>query len=476
MNTKTPSAPAAGPNPGLLPPYLQLLVPLIAAHVLQSIGGLVDAMWIGHLLGVRGVAAASAFFPAFFVVLSIIIGLSAGIGVLAGKAFGAGDAAGLHRTASTALWIALGAGLAVALVGGSAAGALMRLLGTPADVLPEATAYARMAFLGMPLTFTLWTCIALSRGAGDPGAPTWAILVATLVGAAATPLLITGAAGTAPLGLRGAAISSLLAQAVALAVLLLRWRRGGHGLLQVVGRFARSRFDPAIGARVFRIGIPAALQMLSMALAEMVLLGLVNRHGSTVTAAYGAATQLLTWIQFPAMCLGIAASILSAHVIGAGRSHRLPAVLWTGLLLNALVTSGFAVAGHAVAPVALRLFLQDPEALAIAVGFTRSVAWSVVLLGWSNVIVGSLRARGDVVVPTLLGLLAILAVELPAAIWLEPAFGIAGLWWAYPIGFGALLLLHAGYAALRGSLRPAASARGVPAPQQCRVDHEPAGA
>jgi putative MATE family efflux protein len=453
-NPRTPSVSAPGPEPRLLPPYLQMLAPLIAAHVLQSIGGLVDAMWIGHLLGLRGVAAASAFFPAFFVILSIIIGMSAGVSVLVGKAWGAGDAAGLHRTASTALWIAAGAGLAVAAVGCGSAGALMQLLGTPADVLDEATAYARTAFLGMPLTFTLWTCIALSRGAGDPASPMWAILVATVVGATATPLLITGAAGTGALGLRGAALSSLLAQSVALAVLLLRWRRSGHALLGVVVGFVHSRPDAAIGARVFRIGVPAALQMLSMALAEMVLLGLVNRHGSTVTAAYGAATQLLTWIQFPAMCLGIAASILSAHVIGAGRDHRVPAVLWTGLVLNAVVTSAFAIAGHAAAPVALRLFLQDAEALSIAVGFTRSVAWSIVLLGWSNVIVGTLRARGDVTAPTLLGLASILGIQLPAAMWLESAHGVAGLWWAYPIGFGAMLLLHAGYCALRRGPQP----------------------
>jgi putative MATE family efflux protein len=456
MNTNpdAPSDSARGPDPRLLPPYLQMLVPLIAAHVLQSIGGLVDAMWIGRLLGLQGVAAASAFFPAFFVILSIIIGMSAGTSVLVGKAWGAGDPAGLHRTASTSLWIAAGAGSGVALLGGLFAGELMRLLGTPADVLQEATAYARIAFCGMPLTFLLWTGIALSRGAGDPASPMWAILVATGVGAAATPLLITGAMGIPPLGLRGAALSGLLAQGVALAVLLLRWRGQRHRLLGVAARFVHSRFDRDVGARLLRIGIPAGLQMLSMALAEMVLLGLVNRHGSAVTAAYGAATQLLTWIQFPAMCLGIAASILSAHVIGAGRGHRLPAVLWTGLVINAVVTSGFAIAGHVVAPFALRLFLQDAEALSIAVGFTRTVAWSVVLLGWSNVIVGTLRALGDVRVPTLLGLVAILGVELPAALWLEPAHGVAGLWWAYPIGFAAMLLMQACYCAYRCVPRP----------------------
>ena len=440
----------AGPNKPLLAPYLQLLAPLIVAHVLQSAGGLLDGIWIGRLLGVAGIAAVSAFFPVFFVILSIIIGMSAGVSVLVGKAWGAGDHAGVRRIAATASWLALGSGLLVAVVGVTSAGAIMRMLGTPADVIGEATAYARTVLVGMPLTFALWTWMALGRGAGDPVSPMWSLAFATCAGAVATPLLVGGFAGIAPLGVGGAAVSSLLAQIVAFVVLVWRWRRARHPLVAGLRRILHSRFDAAIAGQMLRIGVPAAMQMLSMALAEMVLLGLVNRHGSAVTAAYGAVTQLLTWIQFPAMCLGIAASILSSHVIGAGRSHRIPAVLATGLALNAAVTTVFVIVGHVFAPAALSLFLQDPQTLEVAVGFMRSVAWSIVLLGWSNVIVGTMRASGAVMVPTLLGMVAILGVELPAATLLEPAYGVTGLWWAYPIGFGAMLVLHAGYCAAVG--------------------------
>ena len=449
---REPHPPAA--NKPLFGPYLQLLVPLILAHVLQSAGGLLDGIWVGRLVGVRGIAAMSAFFPAFFVILSIIIGMSAAVSVLAGQAWGARDLARLRRVATTALCVALGCGVAVGVPGAFGAGALMRLLGTPADVIGDATAYARLLLLAMPLTFVLWTCIALSRGTGDALSPMWALAVATCVGAMATPMLAVGWSGLPALGVSGAAASNLVAQAVALAVLLRRWRRAKHPLMPARLRIARIGFDAAVASRMLRIGVPASMQMLSMALAEMVLLGLVNRHGSAVTAAYGAATQLLSWIQFPAMCLGIAASILSSHVIGAGRSHRLPAVLKTGLVLNAIVTTVFVAVGHVLAPSALRLFLQDPGALEIAVGFMRTVAWSIVLLGWSNVMVGAMRASGTVLAPTLLGVFAILCVELPAAVVMEPRFGIAGLWWAYPVGFGAMLLLHAAYCSTRWLRRP----------------------
>lgn len=440
-------------NKPLMGPYLQLLIPLILAHVLQSAGGLIDGVWIGHLIGIQGIAVVSAFFPVFFVILSVIIGMSAAVSVLVGRAWGARDFGRVRCIASTAVCVALGLGLVVSLVGGIWADELMRLLGTPGDILAEATTYSRTILLAMPLTFMLWTCMALGRGAGDPVSPMWALVGATCLGAIATPLLVQGWGGLPRLGVTGAAVSNLIAQVAAFAILFWRWYRAKHPLVSD-GISPDFRFDRAIGLHMLRIGVPASMQMLSMALAEMVLLGLVNRHGSAVTAAYGAATQLLSWIQFPAMCLGIAASILSSHVIGAGRSHRLPAIVKTGLLLNAIATSVFVAAGHILAPAALRLFIQDPAVLEIAVELMRTVAWSIVLLGWSNVMVGAMRASGTVLVPTFLGMFAILCVELPAAMFMEPRFGLSGLWWAYPAGFGAMLVLQAAYCSRVWMRRP----------------------
>jgi Na+-driven multidrug efflux pump len=246
------------------------------------------------------------------------------------------------------------------------------------------------------------------------------------------------------LGAAGVAVSALLAQLAALTVLIRRWRRDGHPLAPGPG-WQDCRPSAAIARRMLRIGLPAALQMLAMALAEIVLLGLVNRHGSSATAAYGAATQVLSWVQFPAMSLGIAAAIFSAHAVGAGRRERLPAIVGTGLRLNAVVTTLFVAAAHLLAPFALRVFLEPGPALEQAVSIVRAVAWSVVLLGASNVLVGAMRASGAALVPALLSMTAIVAVELPLAVALEARFGLAGVFWACPATFLAMLVLHGLY-------------------------------
>jgi putative MATE family efflux protein len=430
----------AGSAPTLRTHYLALLTPLVLTHALQSAGGLLDGFWLGRLLGVPGIATAASFFPVFFLLLSLIIGLGAGATILAGQAWGARDAAQVRRVGATAFVAALGVGLAVAVAGAWSAPWLMRSLGTPPDILPDAIRYARAMLLVMPFVFVAWTGLALSRGTGDALSPMWSLLAATLVGAVCTPLFVAGKS----LGAAGVAVSVLVAQGVVLAVLISRWREAGHPLAPCAG-WQDWKPSGAIAHRMLRIGLPAALQMLAMALAEIVLLGLVNRHGSDATAAYGAATQVLSWVQFPAMSLGITAAIFSAHAVGAGRRERLPAIVGTGLRLNAVVTALFVVAAHVLAPIALRIFLEPGPVLQQAVAIVRTVAWSVVLLGWSNVLVSAMRASGATLVPALLSMAAIVAVELPLAVALEARFGLAGVFWAFPVTFLAMLVLHGLY-------------------------------
>jgi putative MATE family efflux protein len=439
MNDQKPTT-RPGPAPTLRTRYLALLTPLVLTHALQSAGGLLDGFWLGRLLGVRGIATAASFFPVFFLLLSLIIGLGAGATILAGQAWGARDAMQVRRVGATAFVAALCVGLVVAVAGTWSAPWLMQALGTPPDILPAVTRYARAMFLVMPFVFVTWTGLSLSRGTGDALSPMWSLLAATLVGAACTPLLVAGT----PLGAAGVAVSTLVAQLVALAVLIRRWRRGNHPLTTGTG-WHDWKPSATIAKRMLRIGLPAALQMLAMALAEIVLLGLVNRHGSTATAAYGAATQVLSWVQFPAMSLGIAAAIFSAHAVGAGQRERLPAIVGTGLRLNAVVTTLFVVAAHLLAPFAVRVFLEPGPVLDLSVTIVRTVAWSVVLLGSSNVLVGAMRASGAALVPALLSMAAIVGVELPVAVALEARFGLAGVFWACPAAFLTMLVLHGLY-------------------------------
>nr|WP_164083281.1 MATE family efflux transporter [Stenotrophomonas pavanii] len=434
------------PTPPAAPPlwrtYLALLLPMLLTNALQLAAGTLDNIYLGHLLGPQAVAAAAAFFPVFFLLLALVMGLATGAMVLIGQAWGAHRPQQARAVAGSAVALILLLSVLVMAVGGGVAPRLLTALGTPAPILGESIVYARVLLLAAPAFFLLWLANAVSRAVGDAKTPLQALLLATLIGLLCTPLLILGWAGLPRQGAASAAVSAALASLLALGWLLWRWRRIGHPLAPGRELLRAIRFDGVLIRSMLRIGLPSSLQMLSLAIAEIVLLAWINRYGYTATAAYGAVNQLMSWVQLPAMSLGITATILAAHAVGAGRTARLPAIARTGVLLG-LATLGMVVVLVVVlAPGLTGLILAATEVRELAASQLRTVVWGVLAMGVSAVLVGVMRGSGTVWRPALLGMMAVVLVELPLAMWLQARHGLAGLWWAWPLGLAAMLVMQ----------------------------------
>lgn len=433
-------------SPAMTPPlwrsYLALLLPMLLTNALQLAAGTLDNIYLGHLLGTQAVAAAAAFFPVFFLLLALVMGLATGAMVLIGQAWGSGRPQQAQAVAGSAVALVLMLSALVMAVGGIFAPQLLVALGTPAPILVEAIVYARIVLLGAPVFFLLWLATAVSRAVGDAKTPLHALLLATVVGLLCTPLLILGWAGLPKLGAASAALSAVFASAVALGWLLWRWHCVGHPLAP--GRELRGaiRFDGALVRSMLRIGAPSSLQMLSLAVAEIVLLGWINSHGYQATAAYGAVNQLMSWVQLPAMSLGITATILAAHAMGAGRATRLPEIARTGVLLGLGLLMLVVALAVGLAPWLAGLILDAPTVRELAAQQLRTVVWGVLAMGISAVLVGVMRGSGFVLLPALAGVAAVLLLELPLAMWLQARHGLAGLWWAWPLGLLAMLSLQ----------------------------------
>ncbi len=262
------------PTPLVAPPlwrtYLALLLPMLLTNALQLAAGTLDNIYLGHLLGTQAVAVAAAFFPVFFLLLALVMGLATGAMVLTGQAWGAGQPQQVRAVAGSAVALALLLSLLVMGVGGVFAPQMLAALGTPAPVLGEAIVYARVLLLSAPVFFLLWLATAVSRAVGDAKTPLHALLLATVLGLLCTPLLILGWGGLPQLGAAGAAVSAAFASLLALVWLLWSWHRLGHPLAPGHELLRAIRFDGAIIRSMLRIGVPSSLQMLSLAIAEIV--------------------------------------------------------------------------------------------------------------------------------------------------------------------------------------------------------------
>lgn len=432
-------------SPPLWANFLRFLAPLMLSNALQSLFGTVSNVYLGQMIGVDALAAVSVFFPVMFFLFAFVMGLSTGATVLIGQAFGAGEHGRIKIVVGTTLAVGLLLSLSVALAGGLFSRQLMMALATPADILDQASAYARIMLLTMPLGFVFLLMTAMIRGVGDALTPLLALALSTAIGLTLTPILIRGALGLPAAGLTSPAWAAAIANALTLIALAAYLLRKKHALAPDAALLRHLRLNRAVLGHILGIGLPSAVGMVVMAIAELVLLGLVNFHGSKATAAYGAVNQVMGYTQFTAISISIAVSILGAQAVGRGDRARLESIMRTGLAFNIVLTGGLVALIHLAPRAVLGIFINDNTVLDLAKDLLDIALWSSVPFGLATVFSGAMRAAGVALAPMLLSIFAIIAIELPSAVILSRTVGLKGVWAAYPIVFCAMFVLQMGY-------------------------------
>ena len=445
----TKTAAGAGASPAATRPlwktFLAFLGPLLLTNMLQALSGTLNNIYVGQMLGVGALAAVASFFPLLMFFVAFVIGLGSGASILVGQAWGAKDVGKARAVAGTVLSAGALLGAAIGAIGVLLAEPLLRLLGTPADVLPDAIAYARVMMAFLPLLFTSILTASVLRGVSDTVTPLLALLISSAVILVLTPALILGWTGLPPLGITSGAWATVVATALSLGWSAIHLRRRHHALAPDRAFRPHWRIQPALLRPVVRLGIPTGLFFITGSLADLALVRIVNSHGSNATAAWGAVSQVMAYVQFPAMSIAIAASILAAQAIGGSRLEQVDMVTRVGLGMNLAITGGLAALAALLAAQIVGLFITDPQVVALAARLLHIAVWGAVFLGLGSVFSGIMRASGTVLVPTLISLSLVALVLFPLGWTFNRLLGLQGIWMAHPATYCIGFLLQAAY-------------------------------
>lgn len=422
------------------------LLPLMASNILQALSGTFNSIFIGQMIGVEALASLATFFPILFFLISFIIGLSAGSTILIGQAWGARNLTRVKQVTGTTMTTAIVLGLFVAIVGGIWIEDIMSLLGAPENIRQTAVDYGRIMFLGMPGFFLFLIVTSIMRGVGDTITPLFSLVLSMIVGVILTPALIQGWWGLPQLGVNAAAWAFIAGFVVVLVFLFFYMRARKLPLAPDMDLLRALKPDFGLLKLILKLGVPAGLQMVVASVAGIVIVGLVNRFGSNATAAYGALNQVLNYVQFPAMSIGIATSIFGAQAIGARRTDQLQAITRTALMMNLVITGGLVLIAYLASGWLVSLFITDPEVIELTQHLLHIVLWAIVPFGFGVVFSGMMRASGMVYAPMLLALTGILLIELPGAVWLsQTSLGLSGIWVAYAASFTGMMIMQAAW-------------------------------
>jgi putative MATE family efflux protein len=425
---------------------LWFTLPALGSSVLQSLNASVNAAWIGHYLGDAALAASSNANLLLFFLLGVVFGVSVANSVLVGQAVGAGRQREVKRIVGTSTTFFGAVSVVMALIGYAWAPEILRWMRTPPESQALAIEYLRVIFLALPFMVLYNFLMMAMRGAGDSKTPFWFMLLSVGLDIVLNPLLIFGVGPLPRLGIAGSATSTLIAQAVSLAAMVGLLYHRGHVVAIGRGQFACFRIQREILSTLLRKGIPMGLQMLVISGSALAMISLVNAHGAEVTAAYGVASQLWTYIQMPAMAIGASVSSMAAQNIGANRWDRVHSITRAGIGYNLAMTGVLVLAVLWFDRGSLGLFLAgEAGAIEIARHINAIVAWSFMIFGITIVLFGVIRATGKVVPPLIILVISLWGVRVPFGGTMQERLGVDAIWWSFPIAFAVSLGLGALY-------------------------------
>ena len=427
-------------------PILKTLVvftiPALATNLLQSVGGSINAIWVGQLLGTTAVAATANANIIMFLLFGTVFGFGMATTILVGRHFGARDIAAARKAFGGGIGFCTGLAMVISLAGWVFAPAVLHLMATPPEVRSEALSYLRITFVSMPfMAMSMMVGMGL-RGSGDATTPMLSSVLSTALGVMLNPVLILGLGPFPKLGIAGSALAGAIAAfcGTVLTITLIYTRElplrlRGRELLYLLPSRAETMY-------MLTKGFPMGAQTMLSTAAGLIFVGLVNREGMLATAAYGASMQLWNYIQMPAMAVGQAISTMVAQNIGARQHGRVPAITWIGLGVTEAMTLVLTALILIFDVPVLQLFLGHGSA---AVPLARHIqlicTGSYLLSGVMMVLFATMRAYGSVLMPLMVMFVALYPGRLGFYALARPMLGGEAVWWAYPAGSVISLVL-----------------------------------
>lgn len=447
---------------GSIPKHLiTFAVPLFLGNALQAAYNTVDSIWVGRYLGSQGLAAVSVSGPVIFALVALVMGIGMATTTLVAQYSGAGQPDMVKRTIATSGGLMLLLGIILSLLGVFLRTPILLLINTPPDVLDMASGYLGVFMAGLLAMFFYNGFSAIMRGLGDSRTPLVYLAYATVLNIILDPFMIFGWGPFPEMGVAGAALATVIAQAVS-GILGIRYMVRS-GLVKLDRSLLA--LDGFIAKKLFTIGLPAGVQQVVVSMGMLTLTSIVNRFGSAVMAAFGVGGRLDQFAFMPAMSVGLSVTALVGQNLGAGLHERVKETVKWAAYLTVGITSVVSLVVLVMPGVLISIFNSEPGVLIEGAAYLRIVGSAYVPYALMFMLSGVLRGAGDTVPSMFISLVTLWLVRIPVAAYLSGLMGSRGIWLAIAISpvIGASLN-YAYFRSGRWKNKTVVSSRSVPQP------------
>ncbi len=421
---------------GSIPRHLLLFsIPMLLGNAMQIGYGIVNTIWVGHLVGENAVGAIGVSFPVIYVVVGISMGMSIATTILVAQFYGAKDYPMVERAVGNSFSLTLIVGAVMTIAGILSSDALLRLMGTPPENFAMASTYLKINLAGMVLLYLGLLTNFILRGIGDTVTPMVFMAIGLGLNALLDPFLIGGFGPFPHWGLKGAACATLLSQAASLGTSIFYLNRRRH---VISFRPSKLSLDGHMTFLLFKIGLPSIVQQSLVSIGSLVVTTFVNSFGSAATNAFGAVGRIDMIVFMPALSMSLAVSALTGQNLGAGRPGRVKEVFKWGVVMTSSITLFISLVVVILSRLILRMFGlgDDGRVMDIGVAYLRIVGSCYIFFAIMFISNGVINGAGHTMITMAFTLLSLWLVRVPVA-WLltRTSLGITGIWVAIVLSF-----------------------------------------
>ncbi|MDE6483141.1 MAG: MATE family efflux transporter [Rikenellaceae bacterium] len=400
---------------------LRFSIPIISGAFLMQLYNWADTVIVGRYVGKQALAAVGASAPLVFMLVALVIGIGIGTTIIISQAYGVRDYDKI-RKASDSLYIFLTiAAIAITALGLAFSRKVMLLIGLPEDILPYAVSYLDIYLLGLVFLFFFNCLSSILRGIGDSRTPLIFLAVSAVLNILLDLLLVA----VIPLGIEGAAWATVIAQAIAVTFAIVYTNRHND-----IVRFDPRHlvFDRRIFVRSLKLGIPAGVQQMFVAMGTLAIVSIVNSFDTDTVAAFSGASRIETLVAVIPMNLGIALTSFTGQNFGVGDFDRIRRGMYATVRYS-LIAGGVVMAGLLLAAEPLmRVFTSEREVVEVGCGYLHVLGLSFWIFSLMMCFMGALRGMGNTVAPMVITLFSLWIIKIPLAYVLSDRFGQIGIW------------------------------------------------
>lgn len=407
---------------------------MLATMVFQTLYFLIDLYWVGRL-GTEAVAAVGIAGNLSFLVLALSQMLGVGTTTVVSHAVGRKDHPQAQLLFNQSQVLAMLTGVLFLIVG--LAARMPYAVAQSADATTAALAgeYLLWFIPAMALQFAMVAMGAALRAAGN-FKPGMVVSTATvIINMILAPFLIFGWGTGRPLGVAGAAISSLVAVAIGV-VWLTTYFLAKDSFLRFVVADWKPRLD--LWRKMLVIGLPAGFEFAMMALYMFVVYSITRPFGAAAQAGFGIGLRVVQAGFMPVVALGFSVAPVAGQNFGARQAQRVKDTFKDAAIMAAAVMLMFALACH-IAPAALvGIFSDDAAVIAVGEEYLRIVSWNYVASGLIFVASSMFQAMGNTIPSLITSGVRIALVVIPSFMLARmPGFQLNWLWY---LSVGAVLV------------------------------------